>query len=106
MTSAEVRAIIEAKLDGDLSTTNGHGVDLRKCLVEPRRVACRNTFPKLQEGKPLQLWIVLEETLGKSDGYLVVFDEERAKFGLADWDGEFPVFLGFHGTFLDSLRGM
>jgi len=106
MTPAEVRAIVEAEVGGDWSQSNSHGVDLRKCLVKPRKVACRNTFPKLNKGKPLQLWIVLEETPGKTDGYLIVFDEAKHLFGLADWDGDTPVFLGFHGTFLTTLKGM
>jgi hypothetical protein len=106
MTSAEVQAIVKAEIGGDWSQSNAHGVDLRKCLVQPRKVACRNTFPKLHGGKPLELWIVLEETPGRRDGYLIVFDETQRVFGLADWDGETPVFLGFHGTFLNTLEGM
>ena len=106
MIAAEVRAIIESEIGNDWSQTNSHGVDLRRCLVPPRLVACRNTFPKLDGGKPLQLWIVLEETPAMQGGYLIVFDETRLVFGLADWDGDTPVFLGFHGTFLNTLRGM
>lgn len=106
MTSADVRAIVEADLQGDDSASNDHGIDLRKCLVEPRRVTCRNTFPQLAGGLPLEMWIVLEEMPGQVDGYLIVFDEERGKFGLAVWAEETPVFLGFHGSFLAALRGM
>lgn len=106
MTPAEVRAIVDAELVGDYSASNDHGVDLRTCLVEPRKVSCRNTFPQLAGGLPLEMWIVLEETPGQTDGYLIVYDEERGKFGLADWNGNTPVFLGFHGTFLATLRGM
>jgi hypothetical protein len=91
MTSAEVRAIVEAEIGGDWSQSNSHAVDLRRCLVQPRQVACRNTFPKLDAGKPLQLWIVLEERPDTKDGDLIVFDERQRKFGLADWDGDTPV---------------
>jgi len=52
------------------------------------------------------LWIVLEETPGRREGYLIVFDEQRRTFGLASWDGESPVFIGFHSTFLNTLQGM
>jgi hypothetical protein len=106
MTSAEVRAIIEAEIGDDWSQSNAHAVNLRRCLVQPRKAACRNTFPKLADGKPLHLWIVLEETPGTRDGYLIVFDEKQRAFGLADWDGDTPVFLGFHGSFLSTLQGM
>ena len=30
----------------------------------------------------------------------------RREFGLATWDGEIPVFVGFYGSFLDTLQGM
>jgi hypothetical protein len=106
MTSAEVREVVEAEVGSDYSQSNAHGVDLRRCLVQPRNVSCRNTFPKLNSGKPLQLWIVLEETPGEREGYLIVFDDRQRLFGLADWDGDTPVFLGFHGSFLDTLQGM
>lgn len=52
------------------------------------------------------MWLVLEETPGSKDGYLIVYDERRHSFGLADWDGDTPVFLGFHGRFLDALEAM
>jgi hypothetical protein len=107
MTSAEVRAVVEAEVGGDWSRSNWHGVDLRRSLVEPRKVACRNTFPKLNGGKPLPLWIVLEETPGKKDGYLIVFDERQRMFGLAVWgDGDVPVLVGFYGSFLNTLEAM
>lgn len=106
MTSAEVRAVVEAEIGGDWSQSNAHGVDLRACLVKPRRVSCRNTFAKLDGGRPLDLWIVLEETPGSKDGYLIVYDDRKCTFGLADWDGEIPVFLGYHGTFAATLLGM
>jgi hypothetical protein len=106
MTPDEVRAIVEAEIGNDWSRENPHGVDLRACLVTPRLVSCQNTFPQLEGGRPLDLWIVLEETPGKKDGYLIAFDERTRKFGLADWGGDVPVFLGYHGSFMDTLEGM
>jgi hypothetical protein len=106
MHASEVRQQLDAEIAGDWSRTNAHGVDLKKCLVEPRKVNCRNTFPLLRGGQPLPLWIVLEEKPDEKEGYLIVFDEETRKFGLADWDGDTPVFWGFHGSFLATLEGM
>jgi hypothetical protein len=106
MSSIDVQAVVMAEIAGDFSRSNAHGVDLSRCLVEPRRVICRNTFPKLNGGKPLELWIVLEESPGKKDGYLIVFDDQQRIFGLAIGDGDTPVFLGFYGTFLNTLQGM
>ena len=106
MTADEVKAIVTAEIGDDWSRNNPHGVDLRTCVVTPRLVSCRNTFPQLDGGRSLDLWIVLEETPDKKDGYLIVFDEQRHKFGLADWNGNVPVFLGYHGSFIDTLDGM
>ncbi len=52
-------------------------MDLRRCLVQPRTVTCCNTVRKLNDGKPLQLWIVLQELPAASDGYLSVFDDKQ-----------------------------
>lgn len=106
MTSGEVRAVVEAQIGTDWDRSNPHGVDLRVSLVEPRKVRCRNTFPKLNGGRPLDLWVVLEEVPGSKDGYLIVFDERKGAFGLADWTNDTVVFLGYHGTFLETLDGM
>lgn len=105
-TAGDVRTIVDAELGGNLPQSSGHGINLRRCLIEPRKVKCQNTFPKLKGGKPLELWIVLEETPGTSDGYLIVFDEETHQFGLAAWTDSTPVFLGFYGTFLSTLECM
>src|SRR5258708_29080880 len=106
MTPDEVRTIVEAEIGNGWSRSNRHGLDLRACLVTPRMVSCRNTFPQLEGGRPLDLWIVLEETPDKKDGYPIIFDERKRKFGLADWSGDVPVFLGYHGTFMNTLEGM
>lgn len=98
--------MVAAETGDDLAPSNGHGLDLRTYLVPPRRVACRNTFPELNKGKPLRLWVVLVEAPGRKDGDFIVFDEQRGAFGLADWDGGMPVFLGYHGGFLNTLQGM
>jgi hypothetical protein len=106
MTPDEVRVIVEAEIGNDWSRSNSHGVDLKACLVTPRMISCRNTFPQLEGGRPLDLWIVLEETPSKRDGYFIAFDERTRKFGLAIGSGDVPVFLGYHGSFLDTLEGM
>jgi hypothetical protein len=78
---------------------------LRRCLVQPRTVTCCNTVRKLNDGKPLQLWIVLQELPAASDGYLSVFDDEQGVFGLAHWDGDTPVFSGFTVAFSKRYKG-
>jgi hypothetical protein len=106
MTPDEVRAIVEAEIGNDRSRSDPHGVDLKACLVTPWMVSCQNTFPQLEGGRPLNLWMVLEESPDKKDGYLITFDEQNHKFGLAAWSGDIPVFLGYHGGFINTLEGM
>jgi hypothetical protein len=106
MTSAEVRALVEAEIGGDWSRSNDHGLSLRRCLVPPRMITCRNTLPASNSSKPPELWIVLEESPSEKNGYLIVFDDQQRDFGLALWDGDTPVLLGFYGNFLDTLEAM
>jgi hypothetical protein len=100
----DIRQLVEAEIAGDWSRTSLHGVDLRKCLAEPRKA--QFCIPLPRGGPSLPFWIVLEEKPGKKEGLLLVFDEETHQFGLAIWDGDTPVFPGFHGSFLDTLEGM
>ncbi len=106
MTPVEVREVVTAELGADWPRSNPLGEYLRERLVTPRLVSCRNTFPQLDDARPLDLWIVFEEAPGKKDAYLIVFDERKRQFGLAVWDGDVPVFLGYDGSFLDTLDAM
>ena len=40
------------------------------------------------------------------DGYRIIFDEEVRKFGLACGTRRDPVFIGWHGSFLNTVQGM
>src|SRR5262245_22614344 len=100
MTAEEVSEIIDAELQDQAAIQNLHGVELPRCLVPPRRVTCRNTFPQLRGGKALDVWLVLEEMPGSHDGYVIVFDEINQQFGLAGWNNGGLSFFGYHGTFL------
>ena len=109
MDASEVESIVREEIGDQWFRTNLHHVDLARCVVfPPRKIRCRNTFPHHDRPKPryLDLWLVLEEEPGSSDGYLIVFDDSRRVFGLADWGDDRAVFWGFHGTFLDTLDGM
>ncbi len=78
MTSDKVRAIVRAaEIGDDSSSSDSFGEYLRARLITPRLVSCHNTFPQLDDGRPLDLWIVFEEAPGKKDAYLIVFDERK-----------------------------
>ena len=109
MRTKEIRNIVEQEIGDRWSETNAHGVDLRHCLVKPRLVSVRNSFPHPDRPKPrtIDLWVVLEETPGKGDGYLILYNDQLGQFGLGIWgdDGKI-LFVGYHGSFWSTFEGM
>jgi len=104
MNASEISELIEREIDGKWSLSNAHGVDLKRCLVAPVKHTYRDSF---KEGETLELWLVLEEVPEDKSGYKIVFDEQERMFGLAMSVVDQPdIFLGFHGTFLETLEGM
>ena len=105
MKASEVSEIVEREIDGNWSLSNAHGVNLQKCLIAPpvKRVY-EDSF---KEGEALEMWLVLEEIPEDKTGYKIVFDEESGMFGLAiSGKHDNDVFIGFYGTFLETLEGM
>jgi len=99
----EISEIIERELNGDLSLSNAHGVDLKRCLVTPSL----QTYDNFDQTETLRLWLVLEEMPDDKSGYKIAFDEKSKMFGLATGSfGEHDMFLGFYGTFLETLEAM
>lgn len=95
--------MIEKEINGDLSTTNWHNCDLKKCLIRPKRRKLR-FFNEIREA-----WIVLEEKPETLDGLMVFFDEENNKFGLAyhsDSLGYEGYVCNSHDTFLAAFESM
>jgi len=104
MEASEVSAIIEHEIAGKWSLSNAHGVDLRRCLVPPTRQLYEDSF---KEGGRIELWLVLEEIPEDKSGYKIVFDEGSRMFGLAiEGAHKHNLFIGFYGTFLETLAGM
>jgi hypothetical protein len=104
MEASEVSRIIEDEIDGNWSVSNAHGVELKRCLVTPTKHAYEDSF---KEGETIYLWLVLEEIPEDRSGYKIVFDDESRAFGLAIGNAhDRNVFVGFYGTFLETLQGM
>ena len=105
MEASEVSQIVENEINGNWSVSNAHGVDLKRCLVVPAR---RDYADSFADGQSLSLWLVLEEAPEDQSGYKIVFDEGTRQFGLATKhrEGDRDVFLGFYGTFLETLASM
>ena len=103
MNPAEIIGIIEREVAGDWSRSNAHGVDLKKCLIPPVKRMYEDSF---KTGEMIELWLVLEEIPADRSGYKIVFDEQTRRFGLATAGTERDVFLGYYGSFLNTLEGM
>lgn len=103
MTPKEITQMIAKEVNDDWSIPNWHNCDLKKCLVRPKR----RTLDFHNETR--NVWIVLEEDPENLDGFMVFFDEENNKFGLAE-HSESPRYYGFvcnfHDTFLAAFKSM
>ncbi len=100
MTPKEISKLIEKEIDGDLSISNLHGCDLKKCLVRPRR-------RKMRYGDATkEFWIVLEEFPESLEGFKIFFDEESRRFGLAGYSVPYSYVCNFHDTFLAAFKSM
>ena len=112
MTAADVSKLIAGEIAAvgedwlTMPDNNPHGLDMSRCLIEPERVVCKITFPAFRAGKPFEAWLVLEELPNNDDGYRIIFDEELGKFGLACGTRREPAFIGWHGSFLNTVQGM
>jgi hypothetical protein len=104
MEAGEVSKIVESEINGNWSLSNAHGVDLKRCLVKPQKQVYEDSF---NPNETIELWLVLEEIPEDKSGYKIVFDEKTGMFGLAS-EGfhELDVFIGFYGSFLNTLEGM
>ena len=104
MEASEISELIEREIGGNWSLSNAHGVDLRRCLVEPTKRVYEDSF---RRGEMIELWLVLEEVPEDQSGYKIVFDEGSQMFGLATSNVAGPdVFLGYYGSFLETLEAM
>ena len=104
MNPEEITAIINTEVGDRWETSNAHGIDLRTCLVTPEK----QTYTDAAESeRSFELWLVLEEDPKKRKGYKIVFDDAERLFGLATSQINGPdVFIGYYGTFLETLESM
>ena len=111
MTTSDVHSLVLAEIGDDWSRTNAHGVDLRSCLVEPRRIQI--IWHSIRKGQVTQqtqdVWLILEERPATKDGYIIVFEESRKMFGLAS--PGFPsdphrCLDGYYRDFWTAFEGM
>jgi hypothetical protein len=104
MTANEVREKVEREISGNWDRPNPHGVDLRRSVLTPE---LKDYEDSSHEGSQLALWLVLEEHPGTDSGYKIVYDDRRDQYGLAiTGQHRRDVFIGYYGTFLETLYAM
>jgi hypothetical protein len=104
MTPKEIAKLIEKEINGDWSISNLHACDLKKCLIRPKKRKIFYFGDGIKE-----VWIVLEENPETLEGFMVCFDHETKKFGLAE-HSESSFYYGYicnsHDTFLAAYDSM
>ena len=104
MTAEDVKSRIDREIAGQSDFPNPHGLDMSRCLLVPTKKRFEDSFA---QGDYLSLWLVLEECPDSRDGYKIVYDDERDAFGLAiRGRSSEDVFIGYHGSFLNTVAGM
>lgn len=108
MTPDDIVAMVQSEIhkgwDADDPLANPHGIDLARCLLS--RPVCRTYLDSFNDNRPMEMWLVLEEDPDGHGAYEVVFDEARREFGLATSGKHRPVFIGYYGSFRETLAGM
>jgi hypothetical protein len=111
MQPCDVRKLIENEIGDDWAVTNHHHVDLRRALVQPRKIrvierTVRNS--KLRD-RTLPVWLVLVERRDPDEGYRIVMKEEEPVFGLVSEgfpEDECLVLCGWYGNFMTTFLSM
>ena len=109
MTATDVSGLIAKEIAAvgpdwfEDARNNPHGLDLSRCLVTPTRVTCTDGFHRENR---FDAWLVLEERPDSEDGYRIIFDEQTGNFGLTCGPRRDLVFIGFSGSFLNTVQGM
>jgi len=74
--------------------------DIHSRLVAPRKVRTEDGF---NPGQFKDFWLVYRESPDANQGCLVIFDEEQETFGLCVEERGAPVFIGWYGSFTETL---
>jgi hypothetical protein len=84
MQAFDVQRIVQEQIARGERFDNSHGItpqSLHEFLVEP---SCVRVDPDDRESPPRQMWVVLREQPGSSDGYAVVYDPQVSGWGVVE----------------------
>ena len=111
MEPSDVRKLVEDAIGDGWAETNLHDVDLRRALVQPRKISVieRTVRKGNVRDRTVVVWLVLNENADSEDGYRIVMKEDEPLFGLASEgfpEDEHLVLCGWYGDFMTTFRGM
>src|SRR5262245_48116330 len=111
MQPRDVRKLVEQAIGDDWTVTNHHRVDLRRALVQPRKITVieRTVRNGKSRDRTLAVWLVLIECPKPEEGYRIVMKENEPVFGLASEgfpEDEHLVLCGWYGDFMTTFQGM
>ena len=103
MTSQEVKTIVENEIKGFEDFSIFPGIDLEKCLINPKLQKYKSGF---KESGCFNLWTVLEET-EDGEGYKIIYDEDNNSFGVGMKSDENElIYMGTYSAFFEVLKEM
>ena len=103
MTSDQVRHLVEAEIGDQWNRSNLHHVNLRTCLIEPRKL----TFVTAKDEREVEAWLVLLENPKGFLGLGVAYQEQTGRFCLVQLvNGYEPCLLGLYAGFFEALDAM
>src|SRR6516162_10888680 len=107
----DVRKLVENEIGDDWTVTNHHHVDLRRALVQPRKITVieRTVRNGKIRDRTVAVWLVLVERVDQEEGYRIVMKENEPMFGLASAgfpEDEHLVLCGWYGDFMATFQGM
>ncbi len=111
MQPCDVRKLVEGTIGDNWASTNHHQVNLRRALVQPRKITVieRTVTNGKFRDRTVAVWLVLIEHAGPEEGYRIVMKENEPVFGLASEgfpEDEYLVLCGWYGDFMTTFQGM
>jgi hypothetical protein len=87
MEASEIQQMVQHEISRGETFDNLHGItphNLPEFLVEP---FCVTTDPDDAESPPRDMWVVLQERPGRTEGYAIVWDPGASRWGVVERAG-------------------
>jgi hypothetical protein len=102
----QVAAVVEAELLVDPARAERYQSLIEAGRVAPRIIGCQPALPERDPSPAAMepMWLVLEWTTPVGQRLFLVYDPERQRFGLGEWEDHTAWFRGGSGGFFDLVQ--